>query len=136
MRLDVREREHEVVAKLIDALRKFAGKLFVGGGEREFGARVDQIRDGLGLREVNATVEKRAARELARFGQTRAVGEQRVEHEFCRQQSAVAGNFDRVFARECARRAQDGEQHFINDFFVANDFAELNCVRRRGARFQ
>ena len=47
--------------------------------EREFGARVNQVGDRLGLRQVNAAVEKGAAREFARFGEPRAAGEQRVE---------------------------------------------------------
>ena len=75
VRLDVGECVHHIIAEPVDALRKFAGKLFVGGGQREFGARMDQVRDGLGLREVNAAVEKRAAREFARLGQARAVSQ-------------------------------------------------------------
>ena len=134
MRLDVRQREHQVVAQLVDAPRKFAGELFVGGGEREFRARMDQVRDGLGLREVNAAVEKGALGEFARLGQPRAGGEQRVEHQLGGQQSAVAGNFHRVLARECARGAQDGQENLVHHLPRADDFAELNRVRRRGGR--
>ena len=85
VRLDVRERVHQIVAELVDALRQFAGELFVGGGEREFRARMNQIGDGLGLREVNAAVEKGALGEFARLGQPRAVFQQRVEHQLGRQ---------------------------------------------------
>src|ERR1035437_9954262 len=151
----MREREHQVITKLVDALRKFSRELFVGGREREFRARMDQIGDGLGLREVNASVEKSAAGEFAGFGQPRAVGEQRVEDKLRGQNAAVTGNLHSVLAREGAWCAQDGEQHFINDlkipltpalypaggkgvksFFIADDFAVLNRVRRRGGRFQ
>jgi len=56
VRLDVRERVHQIIAEPVDALRKFPGKLFVGGGQRQFGARMNQIGDGFGLREVKAAV--------------------------------------------------------------------------------
>ena len=84
VRLDVRQRLHQVVAQLVDALRQFAGELFVGGAQREFGARMNQVGDGLGLREVNAPVEKGAPGEFAGFGQARAVGQHGVEHELWR----------------------------------------------------
>jgi len=48
----------------------------------------------------------------------------------------VTGDFHRVLARERARRAQDGEQHFIHVLAVPDDFAEMNRVRRRSGRFQ
>ena len=80
--LDVRERVHQVVTQQIDALRKLAGKLLVGGAQREFGTGVDEIGDGLGLREVDAAVEKGALGKFARFGQSRAGGERGVEHQF------------------------------------------------------
>ncbi len=68
VRLDVREHVHQIIAEPVDALRKFSGKLFVGGGQRQFRARMDQISDRFGLGEVKASVEKRAAREFAGFG--------------------------------------------------------------------
>ena len=40
---------------------------------------MNQIGDGLGLREIDAAVKKCATRELAWVGQARAVFEQRVE---------------------------------------------------------
>ncbi len=135
MRLDVRQREHQVVAQLVDALRQFSGELFVGGGQRKFRARMNHVRHGLGLREVNAAVEKSALGEFARLGQPRAVCKSVSSTSLAGQQSAVAGNFDGVLARKRARRAQDGEQHFVNHFSVADDFAKLDRVRRRGGWF-
>ena len=73
MRLDVREGFHQIVAQFVDALRKFSCELFVRGGEREFGSRMDQIGDGFGLREINPAIQKSAAREFAGFGQPRAI---------------------------------------------------------------
>ena len=48
----------------------------------------------------------------------------------------MTGNLHRVLARERARGEQDGKQHFINHFSSADNFAELNRVRRRGGRFE
>ncbi len=132
----MRERLHHFIAQLIDALRQFSGELFIGGGERKFRARMDQIGHGLGLREIEPAIEKSAPREFAGLGQPRAIFQNRVEHEFRRQNAAMTGNLHGIFARERARRAQDGEQHFIHGFALPDDFAVMNCVRRRGGRFQ
>src|SRR5579884_3121566 len=66
VRLDVRERFHEFIAKRVDALGKFAGKLFVRGGKREFRARGNKVGDSFGLREVDAAIQKGALGEFSR----------------------------------------------------------------------
>ncbi len=132
VRFDVREGLDEVIAQEVDALGKFAGKLFVGGGEGEFGARGNQIVHGLGLREVNAAIEKCAAGEFAWLGEARAVFEHGVEDESRWQQSAVTGDFDDVLARQGARGAHHGDHDFIHGAVVAHDFAVVNGVRGNG----
>ena len=42
--------------KPVDALRQFACKLLIGGGERQFRARMNQISHGLRLCQVYAAV--------------------------------------------------------------------------------
>ena len=49
--------------------------------KREFGARMNQIRHGLGLGEIKAAIEKGAPGEFAGFGQARAVCQNGVEHQ-------------------------------------------------------
>jgi hypothetical protein len=66
----VREREHQFVTQLIDALGQFAGELFVRSTEGKFRPRVDQVRDGFSLREINATIEKRTLREFSWLRET------------------------------------------------------------------
>ena len=130
MRLDVRHRLHEIIAEAIDAVGKFAGQLFAGGGGGQFRARMDQVGDGFGLGEIDAAVEKCATREFAGSGEAGAIFEDGVQDEFGGEHAAVAGDLDDVFAGECARGAQDTEEDFIDDAAGADDFAEMNCVRR------
>src|SRR5208282_6271919 len=73
MGFDVGQSFHQIVPQKIDALGKFAGQLFVGGGEGQFGAGMDQIGHGFGLGQINAAIEKGAPGKFARSGQTRAV---------------------------------------------------------------
>jgi len=70
------------------------------------------------------------------FRKPRAIFQNGVEHELGRQESAVTGNLDGVFARERARRTQDGEQNFVHSFAVPDNLAVMDRVRRRGGRFQ
>ena len=60
VRLDVRQRRDQFIAQAIDALCQLAGKLCVGGGQRQFRPRMNQIGHGFRLREVNAAIEKGA----------------------------------------------------------------------------
>src|ERR1039457_221525 len=97
---------------------------------------MNDVRHGLGLREVYAPVQKSAARKLARLRQPRAAGEHGIQNHFRRQDAAVAGDFNNVLARERARGAHDGGQNFINDFAVANNMAKVDRMRRRGGWLQ
>src|SRR4051812_50036035 len=65
---DVGEDQHEAVAKCVDAGAERAGELLVGGAEGEFGAGMNQVDNGFGLRKVDAAVEKGAAGGLAPVG--------------------------------------------------------------------
>src|SRR4051794_8036535 len=84
----------------VDALREFAGELFVGGAQSQVSARIDNIRHRLGLSEIGATIEKGASGEFARFGKARAALQYSIKHHFRREQTTVAGNFDNMFTRE------------------------------------
>ena len=97
---------------------------------------MNQVRDRFGLCQVDAAIEKCTAREFPGLGQSRAVRQRGIQHQFGRKNAAMTGDFHHVLARECARRAHHGDQHFINGFSVAHDVAELNRVRIGGGRFQ
>ena len=102
--------------------------LMLTGLEGELGAGMDQIRDGLGLGEVDAAIEESAPRELAGLGQARAAGQRGIEHELGRQQSAMAGNLHRVFSRECPRRAQHRDHHLVDHNPIPHDMPVVQRV--------
>jgi hypothetical protein len=76
------------------------------GARRGGRAARDEVRDGLGLEEIELVVQKRAQRELAGLGRPRAervgVCEQRVAHD----PAAVAVQLDDVLAGVGARRGE------------------------------
>jgi len=83
-----------------DVPAELAGEHAPRGGERAFGAGVDQVRDGLGLRQVEAAGEVRAARELAGLGQAAAAREAVLGDPAHEQRVAVAGDLERVVPGE------------------------------------
>ena len=107
VRFGVRECLHHFIAQFVDALGKFAGQLLLRRRRGQFRAGVNQVGNGLGLGQVDASIEKGAAGEFARFGHPRAMLQHSVKHQLGRQQAAVAGYFDHVFAGERARGAHD-----------------------------
>ena len=126
---DVRERFHEFIAELVDALGKLAGELLVGGAQGQFGAGMDQVGDGFGLGQIDPAVEEGAPGKLPGLGGPRAVLEDRVQDGFGREQAAMTGDFDDVLARERARRAHDGDQHLVHGVAASDDVAKMNGVR-------
>ena len=129
MRFDVGQGLDHFIAQLVDALGEFAGELLVGGAQGQFRARMDQVGHRFGLGQVDAAVQKGAPGEFARFGQARAAFEHGVQHQFCRQDAAMAGDFHHVLARERARRAHDGDQHLVHCDTMADNSAVVNRVR-------
>ena len=97
---------------------------------------MDHIRNRLGLGQVEAAIEESAFGEFTRQRQSRAIFEQRVQHKFCREQTAVARNLNRVFAGVSARGAVNREHHFVHELAVVDDFAVVDGVRRRSRGLQ
>src|SRR5438067_8895943 len=79
VRFDVGQDEDETIANCIDAGAEVASELLVRGAQREFGAGVNKVNDGLGLGEIDAAVEKGAARKFARLSEARAADQEGVE---------------------------------------------------------
>ncbi len=128
----MRQCTHQVVTELIDALREFARQLFVGRGERQFGSGVNQIGYRLGLREVNASVEKCTARKFSRQGQAGSGLQQSIEYRLGREDAAVAGDLHHVLASKGAWRAHDSEEHLVHDAPFPHDVTVMNRVRPGG----
>ena len=129
VRLDVREHVHQVVTQLVDALREFAGELLVGGAQREIGPRVDEIGDRLGLREINASVQKGALGELARQGQSRPPVEHGVEHGLGGADAAVAADLDDILSGKRRRGFHHRNHHLVEPPFILDDVPVMQCVR-------
>ena len=75
MRLDMGERVHEVIAKLVDALTQLAGKLFISRSKSQVSACVNEVTDRFSLRKINASIKKSAPRKFARLSTARATSQ-------------------------------------------------------------
>jgi hypothetical protein len=134
VRFDVSQDFHQVVAQLVDAPGELAGQLFAGGGERQFGAGVDEVGHGFGLGEVQTAIEEGAPCELAGSGEASAIFEEGFQDKAGREQAAMTTDFHSVLAGEGARGAKDREQYLIHVLAVADYFPEMNGVGGGGGR--
>jgi hypothetical protein len=75
---------------------------------------VDQVADRFRLKQVEFSVEHRAAGELARGGGACPRGLQRGEELHRRQKTAVTGQFHQVLAGVAVRGAKNGDQALID----------------------
>ena len=75
--------------------------------------RVDEIRHRFGLDQIDATVQKRAQRELARLGQPRAGGHGIFEDLPQHDRAAVRADFDDVFAGVGMGSGEVGGHHLV-----------------------
>src|ERR1044071_8509723 len=89
---------------------------------------MDEVRDRFGLREVDATIEEGASRELAGQGCSSSGSQHCIEHSFCREDSTVTGNLYHIFARKSARCLHYRQQHFVHYFPMPNDVPVMNRV--------
>lgn len=88
-RLDQRAQFDQAVAQHLDLGREGAGERTARGARRRLRARIDQVGDRLGLRQIELFVQKSALRELARLGDAQpdvsaglqATREQQLQHD-------------------------------------------------------
>ena len=84
-------------------------KLLIGSTESERALRVDQIHDGLGLREIHFSVQKGTLSEFSRISGTRPAGKPAVQNTLGDENATVAVEFDNVLTR-VTRRPLEAEQ--------------------------
>lgn len=96
--LDVGEDLNERGAQVFGLATDGAGELFVGGADGESALGVDEVHDGLGLGEVDFTVEKGALRELAGVCMAGAGGEEGLEDALGDEEAAVAMELEGGFS--------------------------------------
>jgi hypothetical protein len=75
-----------------------------GAARGRLGSRLDEVRDRLGLREIEPVVEERAARELARLREARAELEAPAQQELQHDRAAVTLQLEDVLAGVGMRR--------------------------------
>ena len=92
---DLRHRARERAVELIEGLPRLRRR-----------HRVDQIGDRFRLHEIDASVKKRAQRELTRRRQPRACAQRGGDDAFEQNRTAVRGDLDDVFAGVGMRRAE------------------------------
>ncbi len=90
-----------------------AAELLRGDAGLVEGVRVDEVADGFGLGEIDATGEPGALGELAGFGEARAAGEASAEDVVEQDRRAVSGDLEEVFAGVGVRRGEEGDDGFV-----------------------
>ena len=113
---DVGGRGEKGVVKGANADAK--GILELGRGEASgpFGAGMDEVQDGLGLRQVQFIVQKGALGEFAGLGLARAGGEKRSEDALGGLRTAMALDFDGILAGIGVRGTENQQQGVVDDF--------------------
>ena len=99
-RLDERTQLDERVPVALDGSRELARKRSTRAPHRRHGCAVDEVGDRLGLRQVDAIVEKGAQRELARPGRTCPELADAIEHHARDDDPTVTVKLEDVFAGE------------------------------------
>src|SRR5579863_357252 len=98
-----------------------------------FATDIYQIRNRLGLGQIDPAVEKSAPAELARLGHPGAGGNRESEHAADDIWAAVTVKFDDVLARE-ARRTGHHDAHRVVDSRAGPGVANLAQAKPPGAR--
>ena len=111
-----------------DFSRERSFQLIVGGASLERRHRVDEIAHRFGLHQIDPAVQKRAQRELARFGQARSLGHRRLDDRAQEDGTAVGADLDDVLAGVRVRAGKERQDHL-----VANAASRRREARKRRA---
>ena len=129
---DLLHRARERALELIESLSRLRGR-----------HRVDQIGDRFRLHEIDASMKKRAQRELTRRREPRACAERGSDDAFEQNRAAVRRDLDDVLARVGVRRRKERGDHLIDrldalrvlaSLAAASSLAHLDMPRSRLSR--
>ena len=119
-RLDQHAQMDQRIAQRVDLLGECARKRTPRTARRRFGARVDQVCNRLGLRQIDLVVEERALGELARLGQAQ-LRQRRLcklhaarDEQLQNHRPAVRLQLQHVFARVAVRPRKEQRQPAID----------------------
>ena len=92
--------------------------------------RVDEVANGFGLGQVDASVEEGAHGELAGLGQARAAGERHLDNVTQNDRRAVAGDLDYVVGGVGVRLGEEGDDDFVDALACGgiDQFAEVRAA--------
>ena len=111
------EKRNQLHQLLFDRLQAAGERAFelLGGDLRLIERlRIDQVADGFGLGEVDASVEEGAHGELARLGKARAAGESEFDDVAEDDGRSVGGDFDDVVSGVGMRLGEIGDDDFVD----------------------
>ena len=123
-----------VVRERVDPRGKLAVERAHSGARGLRGARLDEIGDGLGLREIHLVVQERAQRELAGLGRTRAEREHAFEQQAEHDRSAVRVQLQHVLTSKGMRRGKVQRKPAIDARAVGAAIVREPRVSRRRQR--
>ena len=128
-RLDLGERIEQARGDRAQTRRPLARELRQRERARRGGLGRDQVGDRFGLGEIDAAGQERAQAELARTGETRARGDQCLEHALGREPAAVARQLDHIFSGVGTRRAEHAGHDLVQ---TAPGRVSVRCRSRAG----
>src|SRR5690554_5030577 len=98
----------DFVFEWAQAARQVAAHLASGDARLKGGLSVDEVADGLRLRQIDAAIEEGAEREFAGFGKARAEASHDRQHAAEHDGAAVTTDLDDIFAGVRVRRGKEG----------------------------
>ena len=127
--LDQHAQVDQRVAQRVDLARELAGQGPAGAARRGLGARIDQVGDGFGLRQVDLVVEEGALGELARLGHAQArrgarfqaARQQQLQHH----RPAVGLQFEHVLAGKRVRPREVDRQPLVDGAAVGGEEGQV-----------
>ena len=127
--LDIGRNGEQGVVKSADPAAEGVFELGCCEPRGAFGTGLDEVEDGLGLGQVDLSIQKGALGEFAGVGLARAGGEEGVEDAPGGLRAAVALDFDRILAGVGMRRAEHEPERVVEDFAGAG--RDGRAVRER-----
>ena len=76
--------------------------------------RVDEVADGLGLSQIDASIQERAHGELAGLGKACSASERHLNHVAEDDRRSVTGNLDHVVGGVGVRLGEEGNDYFVD----------------------
>ena len=124
----MRKHLRQLLPYLDDTVRDGAFKLAPGSARLRFALRANEAHHGLGLRQIDAAVFKRAARKFSRRCRARTRKQHGFQHHARHGRTAVAIQLCHILARVALRRAHEHCHALVNDLLSTQNFAKRQAM--------